>query len=162
MIFYVIILVFMSVQSVFDFESVLPAAVRDALQASAQQASLEIKAYVISDPAEFQKIRPRVEVVYKHLGEASPKRYFTFGDGSGRKRTCAFRGELRIVAISDVDEPGKLAHSAYRALVRFAISNLEEQLNGEILTEHKIQFVVSGNEETGVRTADGYQQTTFP
>ncbi len=141
-------------QDIFDFESVIPRAVKSVLE------DADLKVFTIEDAIEFQKIRPRVEVTYRHMGEATPKRLAICPDGS--KRTSAFRGELRIHAITDADEAGKLEHSRYRAFVRAAISNLQDRVNGDELTLHKINFVVSGNEETGVRSADGFQQTTFP
>ena len=81
---------------------------------------------------------------------------------SGWQRVSCFRGELKLHAITDADVAGKLAHSTYRAMVRNGIAALKGEINGTQLTLHKVQFVVSGNEETGVRSADGYQQTTFP
>jgi len=121
---------------------------------------LDLAAFTIEDDPEFQKVRPRVEIVYKHIGEASPQRLAILPDQT--KRVSCFRGELKLHAISDSDAPGKLAHSTYRAMVRNGIAALQESVNGTQLLLHKIQFVVTGNEETGVRTADNFQQTTFP
>ena len=94
------------------------------------------------------------------MGEHSPKRLAILSDGS--KRTNCFRGELKLHAITDAEEVGKTAHSQYRAVVRHAIQQLETLLNGQELTLHKVQFVTSGHEVTGIRSQDGYQQTTFP
>ncbi len=141
-------------QDIYDFEIVIPRAVKAVLE------DQDLRTFTIEDAIEFQKVRPRVEVVYRHMGEASPKRLAILPDGS--KRTSCFRGELRIHAITDADEAGKLEHSRYRAFVRAAIAGLQDAVNGDELELHKIQFVTTGNEETGIRSADGYAQTSFP
>lgn len=144
----------MPAEDVYDFEVVIPRAVKIVLS------GLDLTAFTIEDDPAFQKIRPRVEVIYRHIGEATPQRLAILPDQT--QRTSCFRGELKLHAITDADAPGKLAHSNYRAMVRHGIAALKGSINGTHLTLHKVQFVVSGNEETGVRTADGFQQTTFP
>ncbi len=144
----------MAAEDIYNFEVLLPHAVKTVLE------GLDLKCYTIEDAIDFQKIRPRVEITYRHMGEASPQRRAKLPDGS--LRTSCFRGELKIHAITDADEQGKLAHSKYRATVRNGLAALQEEVNGTQLTLHKIQFIQIGNEETGVRSADGYQQTTFP
>lgn len=144
----------MSAIDIYDFESIISRAVKTALE------EFDLFVLTIESDPEFQKARPRCEVTYRHLGEASPKRLAVLEDGT--QRTSCFRGELRIHAITDADVQGKIVHSSYRALVRAAIGGLQDRVNGEILLLHKIQYVVTGNEETGIRTQDGYQQTTFP
>ena len=144
----------MAIADVYDFESVITRAVKTVLE------GLDLKCYTIEDPIEFAKIRPRVDITFQLHGEASPKRLAKLADGT--TRTSCFRGELKMHAITDADEPGKLVHSRYRAFVRAGIAALQDELNGTQLTLHRVQFVVTGNEETGVRSTDGYQQTTFP
>ena len=144
----------MAIADVYDFELVLPRAVKTVLE------GLDLKCYTLEDPIEFTKIRPRVDITFQVHGEASPKRLAILPDGT--KRTSCFRGELKLYAITDADEPGKLTHSRYRAFVRHGIAALQDELNGTQLTLHKVQFIVAGNEDTGVRSVDGYQQTTFP
>jgi hypothetical protein len=143
----------MAAQDVYDFEVIIPTAVATILEA------LDLDAYTIADTIDFQKKRPRVEVVYHHHGDTNPKRMAKLPDGT--YRSSAFRGELRLFAISAADETGKLEHSRYRSMVRNAIAALEPSVNETQLPLHKIQFVQTGQEETGVRQADGYQQTTF-
>jgi len=144
----------MAAADIYNFEVIIPRAVATVLE------GLDLSAFTIEDNPEFQKLRPRVEIVYRHIGEASPQRLAILPDQT--RRVSCFRGELKLHAISDADAPGKLVHSTYRAMVRNGIAALRESVNGTQLLLHKIQFVVTGNEETGVRTADGFQQTTFP
>jgi hypothetical protein len=144
----------MSAETIYNFEVLVPEACKTVLVAAG------LTAITLADAQALQKTRPRVEIVYKHLGETTPKRLAILPDGS--KRTSCFRGELKLHAITDADVAGKTAHSAYRAAIRNVLATLEQTLNGTVLTQHKIQFVVSGIEETGVRAADGYEQTTFP
>jgi hypothetical protein len=143
-----------SAATIYDFETIIPDAVKSVLQDAG------LNAFSLSDEKDFQTTRPRVEVHYRQIGETNPKRLATLPDGS--QRTSCFRGELKLFAITDVDPAGKQLHSNYRAQVRAVIGGLQNALNGTALTNHRINFTVSGNEETGVRSADGYQQTTFP
>lgn len=144
----------MNAQLIYDFESILPSATKTLFVAQG------LTAIMIDDLPEFTKPRPRVEIVFKINGEASPKRLAILDDGS--KRTSCFRGELKLVCITDADEAGKRNHSIYRSTVRAIIGNLAEQLNETYLQHHKVQFIVSGNEETGIRTQDNFEQTIFP
>ncbi len=144
----------MAATDIYDFESLIPRAVKTVLE------GLDLKCYTIEDAIDFQKIRPRVEIIYRHMGEATPKRLAILPDQT--RRTSCFRGELKIHAITDADTAGKLAHSTYRAMVRNGLAALEGEINGTALTLHKVQFIQIGNEETGIRSADGFQQTTFP
>src|SRR5947207_3167096 len=100
----------MSAESIYNFEVILPSAIKTVLTGAG------LNAVTIADDPVFQKVRPRVEIIYRHLGETNPKRLATLADGS--KRTSCFRGELRLHAITDADAPGKVAHSLYRATVR--------------------------------------------
>ena len=144
----------MSAAALYDFEVLVPAAVKTLAVAAG------LNTWTISDTPDFQKIRPRVEIVYQHNGETSPRRVVKLDDGF--KRAEAFQGELKLHAITDADDPGKTVHSAYRAAVRAFCATLGDLLNEGYLPHHKIQWCQSGQEQTGVRTQDGYQQTTFP
>lgn len=144
----------MAVEDLYNFEEIVPKAVKVILE------GLDIKCYILSDPIEFQKVRPRVDITFTIHGESTPKRLAKLPDGTFR--TSCFRGLLKLHAITDTDEAGKIVHSRYRAFVRHGIAALQAQINGTDLRLHKVQWVQSGNEETGVRSADGYQQTTWP
>ncbi len=144
-----------AITDLYDFETILPNAVKTVLQDQ-----FDLVAFTLADKIDFQKDRPRVEIIYQHQGETNPKRIAMLPDGS--KRTSCFRGELKLIAISEAEETGKLAHSQYRAQVRNACSQLEQLVNETQLDKHRINFTVTGHEVTGVRQQDGYQQTTFP
>ena len=145
----------MSAESIYNFEIVIPEAVKSVLVVAG------LTAVTLADDPVFQRTRPRVEITYRHTGETTPKRIAIMSDGKTRRTSC-FRGELKLHAITDADTFGKLQHSIYRATVRNVLATLEQSLNETILTEHAINFVVTGNEVTGVRNADGFEQTTFP
>lgn len=144
----------MAAEDLYDFESVIPRAVKEVFTSSG------FTALTIEDDPAFQKLRPRVEIVFNVHGEASPKRLAKLPDGT--LRTSCFRGELKLMAITDADTAGKVVHSKYRGQVRSVIAGLQDAVNGGSLLNHKLQFIVSGQEQTGIRTQDGYQQTTFP
>ena len=76
-------------------------------------------------------------------------------------RNSAWKGQLIVVAITDADAPGKLVHSVYRAKVRNFCANLGYRVNATALTKHKLQSIVEGGTDRGIRTADGYEQSTF-
>jgi hypothetical protein len=145
----------MAAEDIFDFETIFPNAAKTVLSGDPWQ----LKAFTLGDDPSFTKNRPRVEIVYRHVGETSPRRTVV-KDGS--RRGAAFNGELKFHAITDADPVGKTAHSQYRAKVRAALSSLQTALNGEVLKLHKLQWLEPGNEETGIRPQDNYQQTTFP
>ncbi len=144
----------MAASDIYDLEIIVPTAVKGLLTDAG------LNAWTIADTPDFQKIRPRVEVTYQHNGETSPRRVVQLDDGY--KRAEAFNGELKLHAITDADPPGKTAHSAYRATIRAFCAVLGDRINDAgTLPYHKIQWCEAGQEQTGVRTQDGYQQTTF-
>jgi hypothetical protein len=145
----------LSAESIYNFEIVIPEAVKRVLTATG------VDAYTLADAPQFQQNRPRVEITYRHISETTPKRVALMADRV-TKRTSCFRGELKLHAITEADDVGRFVHSLYRARIRNVLATLEQSLNNGILTEHAINFVVSGNETTGTRTQDGFMQTTFP
>src|SRR5919109_1504965 len=76
----------MSAETIYNFEVLVPEACKTVLVAAG------LTAITLADAQALQKTRPRVEIVYKHLGETTPKRLAILPDGS--KRTSCFRGEL--------------------------------------------------------------------
>jgi hypothetical protein len=147
----------MAASDIYDFESILPTAIKPIL------VNAGLSVWIITDNPQYQKARPRVEIVYRHIGEEVPRRWSaTLSDGT--RRGVAFLGELRLHAITDADAPGKLTHAIYRTQVRslLAAGLIENSVNEVELPFHKIQWIQPGNEDTGIRQQDGYQQTTFP
>lgn len=144
----------MAAEDIYNFESIIPAAVKTVLEERG------LTVFTLDDSPTFQKVRPRVEVVWRTIGEATPKRLAKLPDDS--MRTSCFRGELKLHCITDADDAGKRDHGTYRARIRDGVASLQSGANATLLTFHSIQFVVSGNEETGIRVQDGYEQTTFP
>src|SRR6266496_5740998 len=88
----------MSAESIYNFEVVIPEAVKTVLTAGG------VTAITIQDTSTFQKPRPRVEISYRHMGETVPKREAILPDGS--RRTSCFRGELKLHAITSADDAG--------------------------------------------------------
>ncbi len=138
---------------IYDFETIIPSAVVEVFTEAG------LPGFTILDAQQFQKTRPRCEIVYKHGGESTPKRLKKMDDGS--TRVSCFNGELKIHAITDADVAGKASHSTFRAEVRNICASLQARLNSIKLIKHSIAFVVGGTEDHGVRSADGFEQTTF-
>ena len=147
----------MSVESdLFDFENIIPTAVASVFTDNDFTAANALTA--LSDP-EFQKARARVEIIFKVTGEVFPQRYAILTDGT--VRNAAWKGLLSIVAITAADKAGKITHGEYRAKVRNFCLNLRDRVNGTALTKHKLQQVLSGPTTVGIRTKDGFEQSTL-
>lgn len=141
---------------IYDFETVIP----DGVAAIFRAAGFTV--YTLSSDPEIQKARPRVDIVYRHRGNAPGPRLAKLSDGT--QRVSAFIGELFIYAITDCDPPGKRAHSVFRARVRDLLAQLPYLLSTEPLPlpYHKIYFPpVSETEDHGLREKDGFEQTSF-
>ena len=119
--------------------------------------------------AEFQKARPRVEVMVE-LSEEK-KSYYVFPDGRQRNGTWNGQIKLKIVAPSGgLQEDGTVdasnAHREYRAMVAHLMADMQFTLNGTdedgeaYLPYHKIQriggsaFVASYKPEKGVEISE--------
>lgn len=144
------------IQAVYDFENVLADATETVFTSGGFTAANALTAS--SDP-EFQKARPRCEILFKLTGGVVPIRYAVQPDTTMRQ--AAFKGVLTIHAISDADKPGKLIHSVFRAKVRNFCAILGTRLNNSALTKHKVQQIVDGDTAHGTRVSDGYDQSSL-
>lgn len=142
-----------AVADIYDWERVIAQAAATVFIDAGLQAFT-----VYSDPA-FQKIRPRVEAIFKPTGEVTPKREAIMPDGT--RRASAFKGELTLHAITDADAPGKNSHGEYRAQVRSICANLGALINAGALVKHKVQWMIEGATSHGIRTQDGFEQSTI-
>lgn len=151
-----------AVTALYDFENLIPIAVATSLSGTNFGSLTAL--HPLSDP-KFQQMRPRVEVTYKHGGAVTPLRIApnTVPDGAPviYGRNSAWSGELSIHAITDADPIGKLTHSTYRAEVRSACALLLSNVNGITLTQHCLQSLVETGTTHGIRSNDGYEQTTI-
>jgi hypothetical protein len=142
------------IQALYDFESIFPTACKQVF------VDAGMNALTISDPPELQKVRPRVEITYRHAGNHSGPVLKIIGDGT--TRVVAFDGELFIHAISDCDIPGKAVHSQYRALVRNIYAMLPWLMNGGPLALHSMHFPpISESENHGINSREGFEISTF-
>jgi hypothetical protein len=143
-----------SAADVYNFELIVPRAIKDLFT------SRGVTAFTMEDEADFQKARPRVDIVWATKGEVSPRFWAILPDGT--KRAAAFRGELKIFVVASPDPAGRLTHADIRANVRDIVAGLPENVNGSALQNHRLNFVEVGSEETGIRDKDDLLQTTFP
>jgi hypothetical protein len=142
----------MAAEDLYDFEVLIPRAVKDIFTGRG------ITAYTIEDAPEFQKTRPRVEVTFSIKGSSSPRKVLP--DGS--MRSSAFRGDLLIIAIAGSDATAAVAHSALRANIRDVAAGLPRDLSdGSALPHHRVNFINAGNEETGRHSEHDYTLTRF-
>jgi hypothetical protein len=139
--------------TIYDFERIISTAAAQVFTNAGLDAFT-----VYSDP-KFQKARPRVEVVFRAGGEASPKREAIMIDGS--RRASAFKGELSLHAITDPTPTGKNTHGEYRAKVRSIAAVLHWTINETLLANHKVNWMVETTTSHGIRTQDGYEQSTI-
>jgi hypothetical protein len=147
-------------QQVYDFETVIPVAFANALTSQGLVAITPL-----SDP-KFQNLRPRTEVTFKLGGAVTPLRIApsTVPDGwpilAGRN--SAWTGEVTFHAITDAAPPGKLVHSEYRATVRNVLATIFTVVNnGTNLPYHSINSLVESSTTHGVRTNDGFEQSSI-
>ncbi len=141
------------VADIYDWERVIAEA------AATVFTNAGLQAFTVYSPPEFTKVRPRIEAIFRATGETTPKREAIMPDGT--RRAGAFKGELTLHAITDADLPGKNAHGEYRAQVRSICANLGALLNDLALKKHKVQWMVEGATTHGIRTQDGYEQSTI-
>ncbi len=145
---------------IFDFEGVIADAVAKVFVDGGFTAANALTAQ--SDP-EFQKRRPRAEIVFSLNGSKSPIQYAVI-KRTGKTdllRNAAWIGTLDILALSEADIPGKRIHSQYRAKVRNFTQQLMDKINdGVALPYHKIQQVVEGNTRVSIKL-DGGTQTSL-
>ena len=147
----------LSVQDVFDMESIVPAAVKTVLVSSG------FAAYTALDAPVNQRQRPRVEVYWKSSGAPATGGQAVSGFLNGQRVNAGWVGELILYCITAVDEPGKLAHAAYRSALRYIMSTLIYSINGVDggLQNHKLQWLVEGPTNHGIRAQDAYEQSTL-
>jgi hypothetical protein len=143
-----------SAADIYNFELIVPRAIKDLFTARA------VTAFTMEDVTDFQKTRPRIDIVWTTKGEVSPRIWAILSDST--KRAAAFKGELRIFVISSDDPEGRLTHAEMRADVRDVIAGLPDSVNGSALQLHRLNFIQVGQEETAIRSKDDLLQTTFP
>jgi hypothetical protein len=143
-----------SAADIYNFELIVPRAIKDLFTART------VTAFTMEDATDFQKTRPRIDIVWTTKGEVSPRIWAILPDET--KRAAAFKGDLKIFVVSSSDPDGRLTHAEMRAAVRDVIAGLPDSLNGSGLQNHKLNFIEFGQEETGIRDKDDLLQTTFP
>ena len=149
----------MTVEDIYDFETVLPKALAQSLS------SKGLVAKTVADAINFQETRPRCEVKLTVGGAFNPPvidpTTIPAGGPVNAGRNLGWNGSVQIWAITDPDPPGKTAHSVYRAKVRNACATLMNEANGTYLANHKIQRMVETSTQHGIRQQDGYEQSTI-
>src|SRR5690242_8674621 len=149
----------MELRDVFDFENLIPAAVKSVFQAAG------MTALTAADPAQEHKTRPRVEIFFTGCSEVLPPRGILQPDGT--ILNGAWRGELTLIAITDVNTEGKAIHAEYRAQVR-SIAQVLGPINGRGgavngvtggLANHKIQWCHETSSTCEINTDKGYELT---
>lgn len=114
----------------------------------------EVKAFTAQEAPQFQKERPRVEVVFvKGQGRGQWFRV----PGETAPRETAWQGALNLAAISS---PDIATHNAFCVKIRNIMATIGQQINGNTLPFHKIQnFFVSGGETPSYTVEDGVYRT---
>lgn len=141
--------------TVFDYETILAAAIVNAFTAGGFDASI----YTAQDAPEFQRARPRVEVQFKLGGTEIPIRQLN--DGTFRPQ--AFHGELMVAAITDSNADGKTTHGEYRAKVRsfcYQILPLVNNVSGG-LTLHRVNSMIEQGTTQGFAPERGEETSVL-
>lgn len=132
----------------FDFEDTVESAVADVL------AAYGINAFTTNEVLDFQKDRPRVQIQATlgpgHLRWADPNTLESIGLHRHNKIETAWSVQLLLDIVTAADEQGKVDQATYRSTVRTAMMILGPQVNGSILTLHKIQLVKESGTARGI------------
>jgi hypothetical protein len=137
----------------YDFENQVPAAVVAALK------GLGLTAYVVADEPQFQRQRPRTEVVFKNPSAAVPIR-FALVPPNNTRAVQAYKGDLQLTSITPADEPGKSLTAAYRAQLRQVMEIDFFRAAANVASNpYTFDFVLPTGSEERINTADGYQIT---
>lgn len=142
---------------IYNFEEIVPAAVAVVLS------GFGLVAIWQGSPTEFQKARPRVEVVWQTGSVTQPIRLLQIPAGSQITRAQAWKGVLTIAAITDAADTSKGTHGAYVSRVRNVLAYLPSQINGQAagLTRHKLQFEYESGTTRQYRNEQGYWQSNI-
>lgn len=140
----------------FDFESIAESAVADVL------GTYGLTVYTTETVLPFQLDRPRVEIKFTlgngHLKWADQKTLQAIGLG-GQKIETAWSSTLQTNIVTATDLNGKIDQATYRATVRTAYMNLGPQINGTILTLHKLQLVKESGTSRGIHPQESGTET---
>jgi hypothetical protein len=127
---------------IYAFETLFPDALKTVLTAA------EIKAFTLSDTVNFQKDRPRVEIVF-HPGAG--REQFIQVNGDPRETSWAGEFELLLVTEAEVN-----THLAYLTQIRSTLHGVFGQINDYVLTRHIIQpFIRDGGTVSQWTPQDG-------
>ena len=139
----------MSPTVVYDFESNVAAMVAAAL------ASSGLHTATLNTAPEFQKIRPRSEIIFRPGGAASPTQLVLV---NGRRCVGAYIGDLEITSLTDASTTGKATHATYRSTLRqlMELDAIRAAANTTAFP-YRIDFATpTGSSET-FKTEDGYE-----
>ncbi len=144
------------IATAFDFEDTIENAVASVLSA------FGLNVFTTGQVYDFYKDRPRVQVQFTlgpgHLRWADPKTIASIGL-AGQKIETAWSSTLTTVIVTAADAQGKVDQSAMRSTVRMAYMNLGPQVNGTILTLHKINLVKESGTARGQHPQDSNSET---
>lgn len=139
----------MTATDLYDFEGNIP----DMIAAAFAAAQMNVG--TVNIKPDFQKPRPRSELVFRPGGSVSPPRLMVV---QGKRVIAAYTGELEIASITDASTEGKQTHSAYRATVRqlMELDAVRFAVN-LAFSPYQLDFATpTGGTET-MKTDDGYE-----
>lgn len=133
---------------IYDFETPLESAIAAWFTTNGMSAATTATA------PEFQKTRPRVEIEAKHV-RGTKKAFGLINGQAGPALNATHRMAILIDVITGTAKENKLAHTAYRALVRL-VMNLAPATT--CLPNHTIQGPIddNGSVET-FKTSEGWE-----
>jgi len=140
------------IQEALDFENIF----EESIAALLRSAGLTV--FTSGMVPDFQKDRPRVEVLYKHGPAHSPLQTANPmalpDDLKGDKIVVAWDSSLHTNIVTSANATGKQQQSDIRGILRLVYLNLPSQLNGNLLTGHKLNLVREGGSSRGLHPND--------
>jgi hypothetical protein len=134
------------IQASLDFENIVEEAVANLLEAAG------LNAFTTGQVYDFQKDRPRVQVQFTlgtgRLQWANPNKLPT--DLQGAKVETVWDSLLHTTIVTAADENGKQDQANFRGIIRAVYLNLAAQLNGTLLTKHRVSIMKESGSSRGL------------
>lgn len=116
----------------------------------------------LKTPPNFQKPRPRSEIIFRPGAAVSPNRIdtFNFGTQHAQRYIAAYHGSLEVTNLTDASTAGKEIHSAYRSQVRaiLELDPLRFAVNSST-SPYAIDWIVPAGTTDTFKTGEGYEMS---
>lgn len=142
-----------SFAEIYDFEGQLETAIQAALVAS----PFELVVKVPNDTIDFQKERPRVELLVNEGGADDSRRIFTYDNA---KRHDLYNATITLQLYTATRNDGH-PHAQYRAKVRSAMALIFQTQINAALTNLEVRRIVPTGATPTIKPEEGYEESAM-